>query len=181
MLKSLADNGYSDVVYQMNNQTDRPGYGYQIKHGATSLTEKWDAGVGSFGSQNHFMSGQINEWFFNDLVGISPDEGNPGFKNIIIKPAFVKGLDWVSGSYLSASGPIKVYWKRNAGKLYLNIAVPGNTFATVYIPAHHINDVSESGKPIESATAVTLLEQQNNTVILKLGSGSFHFVTEDRL
>ncbi len=179
LLRSLADNGYSDVVYSMNNQTDRPGYGYQIKHGATSLTEKWDAGVGSFGSQNHFMSGQINEWFFNDLVGISPDEDKPGFKSIVIKPAFVKGLDWVSGSYRSVSGLITVNWKRSVGTLSLDISIPANTSAIVYIPVTHINDLTEGGKPIAKVAQVTLLKSENNNAILKVGSGKFHFVTKD--
>ena len=87
LLRALADNGHSDVIYELNNQSDKPGYGYQLKMGATSLTEKWDASVGSFGSQNHFMLGQINEWFYHDLAGIQPDPAGPGFKRIIINPA----------------------------------------------------------------------------------------------
>ena len=78
LLRALAMEGRSDVIFDMNNQSEKPGYGYQLKMGATSLTEKWDASVGSFGSQNHFMLGQINEWFFNDLVGIAPDPLAPG-------------------------------------------------------------------------------------------------------
>jgi len=181
LLKSLADNGYSDVVYRMNNQTERPGYGYQIEHGATSLTEKWDAGVGSFGSQNHFMSGQINEWFFNDLVGISPDEVKPAFKNIIIKPAFVNGLDWVNGSYNSVSGLITVNWKRSDGKIFLDVSIPPNTTAIVFIPANRASDITESGKPIAGAAQVTLLRPENNNMVLQVGSGKFHFVTKEHL
>jgi alpha-L-rhamnosidase len=68
LLRALADQGRSDAIYDMNNQSDRPGYGMQLKRGATSLTEAWDANPGS--SQNHFMLGQIDEWFFHDLAGI---------------------------------------------------------------------------------------------------------------
>ncbi|MBW4891724.1 glycoside hydrolase family 78 protein [Mucilaginibacter sp. HMF5004] len=133
LLRALADGGRSDVVYAMNNQSDKPGYGYQIKMGATSLTEKWNAGVGSFGSQNHFMSGQINEWFFNDLVGISPDQSGPGFRKFNIKPVFLQGLDWVKGSYASISGNINCQWKRSANYITLTVTVPANTSATVYL------------------------------------------------
>src|SRR6185369_15474302 len=55
LLRALADGGRSDVIYAMNNQSEHPGYGYQLKQGATSLTEAWDAGRHS--SQNHFMLG----------------------------------------------------------------------------------------------------------------------------
>ena len=41
LLRALADGGRSDVVFEMNNQSDKPGYGYQLKQGATSLTEAW--------------------------------------------------------------------------------------------------------------------------------------------
>lgn len=181
LLKSLADNGYSNVVYSMNNQTERPGYGYQIKHGATSLTEKWDAGVGSFGSQNHFMSGQINEWFFNDLVGIGPDEAKPAFKNIIIKPAFVNGLNWVKGGYRSVSGLITVSWKRSAGRLFLDVSIPPNTSATVFIPATQVSNVTESNKPIAAVPQVTLLKSEKDIVVLQIKSGDFHFITKDNL
>lgn len=136
LLRALADGGRSDVVYDMNNQSDKPGYGYQIKMGATSLTEKWNAGAGNFGSQNHFMSGQINEWFFNDLVGIAPDESGPGFRKFKIKPAFIKDLNWVKGAYASISGDIKCAWKRNGDDVTLDVSVPVNTTATVYLPGN---------------------------------------------
>jgi len=59
--------GRSDVIYDLNNQSEKPGYGYQLAHGATSLTEAWNADRRS--SPNHFMLGQINEWFYHDLAG----------------------------------------------------------------------------------------------------------------
>jgi alpha-L-rhamnosidase len=31
------------VIFDMNNQSDRPGYGMQLQKGTTALTEAWDA------------------------------------------------------------------------------------------------------------------------------------------
>ena len=45
LLRALADGGRSDVIFDINNQSEKPGYGYQLKMGATSLTEAWNAGV----------------------------------------------------------------------------------------------------------------------------------------
>ena len=43
LLRRLADAGRSDVIFAMNHQSEKPGYGYQLAHGATSLTEAWNA------------------------------------------------------------------------------------------------------------------------------------------
>ena len=85
LFRALAEGGRSDVIFDLNNQSEKPGYGYQLKKGATSLTEAWDARPFS-SSQNHFMLGQIQEWFYHDLAGIGVDPTGPGFKKILIRP-----------------------------------------------------------------------------------------------
>jgi len=178
LLRSLADNGYSSVVYDMNNQADRPGYGYQLKMGATSLTEKWDASVGSFGSQNHFMSGQINEWFFHDLLGISPEEDGAGFRRFSIKPTVVGDLAWVKGSYQSVSGLILTEWRRTGTALTMRVTVPANTSATVYVPAQQASDVLEGKTRAAQAEGVTFLRMDNGAAVYQVGSGAYQFRTK---
>jgi hypothetical protein len=73
LLRALADAGRSDLVFAINNQSEKPGYGMQIAKGCTSLTERWDAAPTVWSSQDHFMSGQIVEWFYHDLAGIQRD------------------------------------------------------------------------------------------------------------
>ncbi len=175
LLRALADEGRSDVIYAMNNQSDKPGYGYQIKMGATSLTEKWDAGVGSFGSQNHFMSGQINEWFFSGLAGINPDETGVGFRKIIIKPTLVDGLNWVKGSFASISGPVVSEWQRTANQVNLTVSIPPNTTATVYVPTDKATSVTESGKPVAHANGIQFIRQEKGYVVCRIGSGTYQF------
>ena len=132
LLRALASNGRSDVVFAMNNQSDRPGYGYQLRQGATSLTEAWDARRGS--SQNHFMLGQIVEWFYHDLAGIQCDPAGPGFKRIIIGPAVVGDLTWVETHYDCPYGRIESNWKRDGNAVTLDMLIPANTTATVCVP-----------------------------------------------
>nr|WP_165501742.1 family 78 glycoside hydrolase catalytic domain [Pedobacter frigiditerrae] len=176
LLRALADEGYSDVVYEMNNQSEKPGYGYQIKKGATSLTEKWDAGVGDFGSQNHFMSGQINEWFFNDLIGISPDETGPGFRKITFKPSFVSDLSWVKGSFKAISGNIVCNWQRTENGISLNVAVPVNTSATLYLPLTNKEKITEGGLAINKAEGVGFLRNEPKHLVYTVQSGKYHFM-----
>ncbi len=175
LLKALAMEGHSDLIYDMNNQTEKPGYGYQIKHGATSLTEKWDAGVGSFGSQNHFMSGQINEWFFNDLVGIGIDPSGAGFRKFIVHPMVVGDLSWVKGSYQSVSGLISVSWKRENSNFLLDVSIPANTSATIYIPASSVTDVKEGLFLAKTAKGLKFLRMESGCAIFEALSGSYTF------
>lgn len=159
----------------MNNQDDRPGYGYQIKKGATSLTEKWDARIGDFGSQNHFMSGQINEWLFNNLVGISPTESGPGFREFSIKPDFIKGLDYVKGYLNSISGDVQVAWKRISGRLELDVVVPANTHAMLYLPVSDPAEVFEGNKSVSRSLGIKVIQTAQNQSCFSLGSGKYHF------
>jgi len=49
----------------------RASYGYQLAQGATALTEAWDANPAN--SQDHFMLGDAEEWFYRGLGGINLD------------------------------------------------------------------------------------------------------------
>ncbi len=179
LLMALANNGRSDVIYDMNNQSDKPGYGYQIKMGATSLTEKWDAGVGNFGSQNHFMSGQINEWFFNSLIGINPSEDGAGFRKFDIKPVVLKDLNWVEGSFASVSGEIFCSWKKSAHQVAFDITVPANTEAMFYLPGQNTKQVFERGIAANKAKGVKFTGKENGKLKYKLASGNYHFTVKD--
>lgn len=175
LLGALAMEGQSDLIYQMNNQTEKPGYGYQIKMGATSLTEKWDAGVGSFGSQNHFMSGQINEWLFHDLLGIGVEADGAGFRKSIIKPIPVGDLKWAKGSYRTVSGLISVAWQREGSAFQLQTSIPANTSATVYVPASSEKTVLEGGKPASKANGIRFLRMEKGCAVYEVGSGNYSF------
>jgi len=162
----------------MNNQSDKPGYGYQLKMGATSLTEKWDAGVGSFGSQDHFMLGQINEWFFHDLAGIQPDPQSPGFKHFIIHPDIVGDLTWVKASYDSVHGKIVSEWKLTKNRVKLHVVVPANTTASIALPTSNLNSVTESGKPVANSRKIAFETFQNSRASYQVGSGDYTFKAE---
>ncbi|HEX7578090.1 MAG TPA: alpha-L-rhamnosidase C-terminal domain-containing protein [Verrucomicrobiae bacterium] len=181
LLRALAESGHSDVIYAMNNQSDKPGYGYQLKMGATALTEKWDASIsGGYGSQNHFMLGQINEWFFHDLAGIAGDDSEPGFKKIVIHPAVVGGLTRVKGKYDSVRGPITTEWKRDAKSFVLDLSIPPNASATVFVPAESVDDVREGGVAAAKSPGVKFIRQENGCVVFEITSGKYQFMTAVR-
>jgi hypothetical protein len=167
LLRALADGGRSDVIYRMINQDDKPGYGYMLKQGETSLTESWDANLTT--SHNHFMLGQITEWFYHDLAGIAPDPDGPGFKKIIIQPQPVGDLTWAKASYHSIHGQISSAWRRENGKFTLNVTIPPNTTATIFMP----------GKSTTSPGAATPLREEDRRTVFRVGSGEYEFATKE--
>jgi hypothetical protein len=173
LLRALADGGRSDVIFDMNNRSDKPGYGYQLKHGATSLTEAWNARRGS--SQDHFMLGQIQEWFYHDLAGIGCDPAGPGFKKIIIHPQPVGDLTWVKASYDSIRGMIVSNWKRDGAQFTLSVTIPANTTATIFLPARSADAVTESGKPAAQNNGVKFLRTGDNLAVFEIVSGQYTF------
>jgi hypothetical protein len=176
LLRALAADGRSDVIFDMNDQSEKPGYGMQLKKGATSLTEAWDANPED--SQNHFMLGQIQEWFYHDLAGIQNAPGSAGFKKIVIHPQPVGDVTWVKASYDSLRGKIVTEWKRAGGKFILKVTIPANTTATVFIPAKSAEKVFESGQPAAQSDGVKLLRQEDDRAVFETGSGSYEFTVE---
>lgn len=144
LFQTLARNGLNELMYTMHNHEDAPGYGFQLKFGATTLTEQWDPRQGS--SWNHFMMGQIDEWFFVSLAGIRQAKSGCGFQRLEIRPQAVGDLKAVKASYESAYGEVMVEWAHRGGLFTLNVTIPVNCSANVYLPG------DEEPKEIESGT-----------------------------
>ena len=141
LFQALALNGENELLYTMLNHEDTPGYGFQLKFGATTLTEQWDPRQGA--SWNHFMMGQIDEWFFRSLAGIEPT--TPGFKTFTVHPHAVGDLSYVKASHETLYGTIVVEWKWENERFSLFVRVPVNTKATVILPDGKIRQI-DSGE-----------------------------------
>ena len=140
LIQTLARKDQHELIYKMFNHEEAPGYGFQLKFGATTLTEQWDPRQGS--SWNHFMMGQIDEWFFNSLVGIRP---STTYQKFIIAPQPVGDLKYVKASYETLYGTIVVDWTSQNGTFTLNVSVPVNTTAVVYLPGEKEPKEIQSG------------------------------------
>lgn len=173
LLRALADGGRSDVIFELNNQSLKPGYGMQLAKGATSLTEAWDAGRDS--SQNHFMLGQINEWFFRNLAGIQFDPEHPGFRHVLIRPTPVGDLIWAGADYDSVRGRISSWWKRSGKEFTLDVSIPPGCTATVTLPAKDPSSVKEGGKPAHRSPGVLGMNESQGGVSLEITSGTYRF------
>lgn len=144
LLKVLTDAGRNDVIYKMNNRTDVPGYGYQIANGATALTESWQ-GL-PIVSNNHFMLGHLMEWFYTGLAGIQQTESTLAYKRIVIKPQPVGDITFAKATYQSVYGEVVSDWKIENGIFVLDVTIPANTNADIYLPGSKKIIKTGSGK-----------------------------------
>ena len=142
LIQTLANYGADELIYKMFNHEEAPGYGFQLKFGATTLTEQWDPRQGS--SWNHFMMGQIDEWFFNSLAGIRPYVKN-GYQIVGVAPKPVGDLKYVKCSYDTPYGVIAVNWTHENGTFTLSLSVPVNTTAVVTLPGEKEPKEVQSG------------------------------------
>jgi alpha-L-rhamnosidase len=140
--------------------------GYPSWHGMTQdsgndlMKETWAGGQALMPS----LGGNIASWHMEALAGIRPDPTGPGFKKIIIKPATIGDLIWVKAHHDSPYGRITVAWKRDAGKLTLDVTIPVNTTATVYVPGSDVE--SDGGRQ---------LRVENGATVFAIESGSYQF------
>ncbi len=145
----------SDVMNEMMQVTDKPGYGYQVKCGATTLSEEWDGPDPErpHASQNHFMLGSGEEWFYAGLAGIQGMRQGLDFDELIIKPYFAEGVENVRAWHRHPYGIVRVEWTRASdADITLRVELPPNTRGRIVLPGKE--DVS-------------------------MGSGSYEFTVKD--
>lgn len=167
LLRVLDDEGRSDVIFDMNSRSDVPGYGLQLAKGATALTESWQAYHDA--SNNHFMLGHLMEWFYAGLAGIRSAPGSVAFRDIVIRPEPVGDVTFVDASYESPYGAISCKWKKEDGNFSLDVQIPGNTRATIYVPALSTSDVTMNGQRLTTG-------YKDGHYIVTTDSGDYAFV-----
>ncbi len=161
----------------MARRRDLPGWGWWIDNGATTLWEDWKGEQ----SLNHVMFGDISNWMFQWIAGIGPDPDSPGFDVALIRPGPVGDLTWAKAWHETPHGRIAVSWKWEGQKFRLELKVPANASAKVWLPAASAKQVTESGRPLRRAPGVKLLREEDGKVLLTVGSGTYHFVADPRV
>ena len=135
LMQTLTDIGRPDVAWTIATQTTRPGWGYMLSKGATTIWERWDydtRGPGMNSEALLMQAGNLDAWFYQTLAGIRP--AAPGFKKILIQPSIAGDLKWVKAHFDSPYGRIVSNWKIEGDQLIMDITIPANTTATVVVP-----------------------------------------------
>jgi len=175
ILEMLIKNNRNDIAYEMVNKKTFPGWGHMLQSGATTVWETWKYSDNVY-SHNHPMFGSVGEWFYQALLGINP--AAPGFKRILIKPQPVGDLTWTKGSFESIQGTIASSWEIDNGKFLLEVTVPVNTTAEIWILSDKASTITESGISVKEAKGLQWIRNENNYTIFEAGSGKYKFTSE---
>jgi alpha-L-rhamnosidase len=183
LLPVLTEAGKADSAYRLLLQDTFPSWLFSVKHGATTIWERWDGWTPEKGFQdpgmnsfNHYSLGSCGEYLFGGIGGIRA--GSPGFKTIVIKPIIRDGLTWAKTSYDSINGKIATAWKREGQRLTLEVVVPANTTATVCVPVNDLVGITESGKSVRQVEGIKDLRLDKGNAVFELGSGTYKFASE---
>jgi hypothetical protein len=117
------------------------------------------------------------EWFYTGLAGINQAENSTGYRHIIIKPEVVGDITSVKAEYQSFYGTIRSAWKKENNTLFLEVEIPANTKATIYIPAAWQGVIIESGRQIQAKKATA--GRQAGLRGIDTGSGIYKFEVKE--
>lgn len=175
LMRWLTLYGRADIAYKLASNTTYPSWGYMVQNGATTVWELWNGNTAdpAMNSQNHVMLlGDLLIWMYEDLGGIKSDAVKTGFKKIVMKPSFVKGLEYVNASHDSPYGKIESNWKRDGMGLTWNVSVPANTSAEVYVP-------TVSDKEKLAVDGARFLRMEKGCAVYEVGSGRYAFTVRE--
>jgi len=186
LLPVLTEMGKADLAYQLLLQDTFPSWLFSVKHGATTIWERWDGWTPEKGFQdpgmnsfNHYSLGSCGEYLFGAVGGIRP--ASPGYKTIRVAPVIRDGLTWANTSYDSIHGRIATAWKRDGESLKLDVTIPANTTATVCLPARDAANVTESGKAVAQARGVKFVGMEKGNAVFEVGAGKYKFVSRNKM
>lgn len=177
MFDVLRVNDKNEIAYTIANQRDFPGWGYMIDNGATTLWETWAASDNVY-SKNHPMFGSVSEWMYRSLLGINPDA--PAFKKILIKPQPAGDLQFARGNYRSVTGMIGSAWEKTAVGINLDVEIPANSTAEIWVPSVPGSQITEGGLDVSTVKDVNLLKIEKQYTVFEVGSGKYSFKVKNR-
>lgn len=194
--------GYHDMAYTLLMQKTYPSWLYPVTMGATTIWERWDGQkpdstfqTPNMNSFNHYAYGAIGDWMYRVIAGIDTDNGpdGVGYKKIIIKPHVAANIIAASDKDASAKnitlthaaadlqtyyGKVSAAWKQEYGAVYLDVEIPANTSATVFIPTADGKTITESGKALSAINGLAIKGKEAGYVVTAVGSGVYHFVIQ---
>lgn len=175
IIEVLLTNGYEEVAYKLLTQTTYPSWGFEIERGATTIWERWEEIVSegtlaAMASYNHPMYGAVGVCFYKYFAGIDVDESRPGFRKIKIRPVIPEELKHVQASVDTMRGMVRSEWTVSGERLEMNVEIPFNTTAEVYVPKRKKASVRIS---INEKLCTEYCREENDYVVLAVTAGKW--------
>jgi alpha-L-rhamnosidase len=145
LLPALVKIGEPGIAADVFLQENVPGWLYQVKMGATTIWERWDAMSPDgtiynpqMNSYNHYAYGAVCQWLLEAVAGFRPDPEDPGFATIIFEPVIMPELSPASATYDSARGQIRAGWTVESGKVRYDVTVPAESRGVLRLDAPNL-------------------------------------------
>ncbi|PZS06116.1 MAG: alpha-L-rhamnosidase [Chloroflexi bacterium] len=178
--------GRPDVAYRLLESDTFPSWGYTIRHGATTIWERWDGWTEEHGFQdpgmnsfNHYALGSVGEWLYRTVAGIDTDPAAPGYRRILIHPHPGGSFQSAEATYDSVRGRITTAWRRDGDTFTLDVTIPANTTAIVHVLSGATDGaaIREGATLAREAEGVAFLRMEKGEAIFTVGSGTYTFVS----
>lgn len=174
-LPVLSEHGLDDIAYDVIFGDRAPSWLYQVRKGATTMWEMWDAvdeaGASAMVSHNFPGFATVGDWLFRFVGGIRSDA--PGYKQIRIDPRMDKRVGFAETRLETPYGPVATRWELEDGERRLDVEIPPNTTATIRLP-DDANRVTEGERDVFTSPHISVVSTHSG-VELKVGSGSYRF------
>ena len=186
LLPALSATGHTDIAYKLLLSTRYPSWGFEVVNGANTVWERWNSYVKGKGfesnaemnSFNHYAFGSVNEWLFGNMAGIRAAKA--GYDSIIIHPEIApEKINSVKAAYHSIHGEIISSWKKIGNTLVMDVTIPVNTKAEIYIPATKEEAITEGGSSISKNKFLGISGSRDGCIVVSAGSGKYSFLVKN--
>jgi alpha-L-rhamnosidase len=174
LLPALVKIGEPELAAAVFLQEKIPGWLYQVKAGATTIWERWDA-IGEDGraydpqmnSYNHYAYGAVCQWLFEAVAGFRPDPAEPAFKHIVFEPLVIPALSPVKAHHDSRAGRIEAGWSVDGDRATYTVSVPEGARGTLVLREGY-SDASVDGAAVAKG-ARSALAAGAHTIAFRIG------------
>ncbi|MGI5989484.1 MAG: family 78 glycoside hydrolase catalytic domain [Lachnospiraceae bacterium] len=126
LLPELTEAGEAETAYKVLENTQKPGWLYEVEQGATTVWESWEGKA----SRNHYSPGAVCQWLYETVLGIRL----VGDRKFLIGPVPGGSLTYAKGEWKSVYGTVKAAWQKTKDGLKFEFEIPVNTSAEVKLP-----------------------------------------------
>jgi alpha-L-rhamnosidase len=178
----LAEHGRADLAYALLHQEEFPSWGYTIRHGATTIWERWDGWTDHSGFQsaamnsfNHYSLGSVGDWLFGRVAGIDQTAGSVGYRELLLRPLPGGRLTWARAEQETVRGQVACGWSIADGRITVTVTVPPGSTAVLEIPTPDPGGVYEGSAVAADQLGVLGVEASAAGATLRLTSGRYTF------
>ncbi|MEU0569903.1 family 78 glycoside hydrolase catalytic domain [Nonomuraea sp. NPDC005983] len=178
----LTEHGRADLAYALLHQDEFPSWCYSIRHGATTIWERWDGWTEERGFQsaamnsfNHYALGSVGDWLYGRVAGIDQEPGSVAYRRLLLRPAVGGRLSWARAYQETPYGRVACGWRLGEDGVEVDVSVPPGATAVLHIPAADGAAVREGDALVTAADGVRVIGDGQGVLAVELASGDYRF------